>query len=110
LWARAVVCGLVVDNAGSSAHQVGQTYANRLRRRRPQPGDPWHLAAVLLPIHGARHDLWRGVDQDGNGRAILGQSRRTKHAAQPCCRTLVLFQLGQRERLLRDGKLATSPC
>jgi putative transposase len=37
--------------------KFGQTYANRLRRRRPQPGDKWHLDEVFLTINGERHYL-----------------------------------------------------
>src|SRR5262245_45716268 len=36
-----------------------QAYANQLRRRRPRPGDKWHLDEVFLTINGARHNLWR---------------------------------------------------
>jgi putative transposase len=32
-----------------------QDYANRLRRRRPRPGDKWHLDEVFLTINGERH-------------------------------------------------------
>ena len=46
--------------------KFGQAYANQLRRRRPQPGDKWHLDEVFLTIHGERHYLWRAVDQDGH--------------------------------------------
>src|SRR5436309_2057881 len=46
--------------------QCGQDYAKQLKRRRAQPGDTWHLDEVFLTIHGARHDLWRAVDQDEN--------------------------------------------
>jgi putative transposase len=37
--------------------KFGQEYANRLRRRRPQPGDTWHLDEVFLTINGERHYL-----------------------------------------------------
>jgi hypothetical protein len=30
--------------------KFGQQYANQLRRRRPQPGDTWHLDEVFLTI------------------------------------------------------------
>src|SRR5215813_3500522 len=30
--------------------KFGQEYANRLRRRRPQPGDKWHLEIVLTQL------------------------------------------------------------
>jgi putative transposase len=46
--------------------KFGQQYANQLQRRRPRPGDKWHLDEVFLTIHGERHYLWRAVDQDGN--------------------------------------------
>src|SRR5262245_21367583 len=39
--------------------KFGQDYANRLRRRRPRPGDKWHLDEVFLSIQGKRHYLWR---------------------------------------------------
>jgi transposase-like protein len=58
-------------------------------RRRPQPGDPWHLEAVFLTIHGERHALGRAVDQDDNVLDSLGQSRRNTHAAQKVFRTLL---------------------
>jgi hypothetical protein len=41
--------------------KFGQPYANRLRHRRPQPGDKWHLDEVFLTIKGERHYLWRAV-------------------------------------------------
>jgi putative transposase len=62
--------------------KFGQPYANQLRCRRPQSGDKWHLDEVFLSIRGERHDLWRAVDQDGNGLDILVQRRRDKHAAK----------------------------
>ena len=61
--------------------KFGQDYANRLRRRRPRPGDTWHLDEVFLTIKGKRHYLWRAVDQDDNVLDILVQSRRNKKAA-----------------------------
>src|SRR5262245_53113692 len=39
--------------------KCGQDYANRLRRRRPRPGDKWHLDEVFLTINGERPYLWR---------------------------------------------------
>jgi len=62
--------------------KFGQTYANQLRRRRPRPGDKWHLDEVVLTIKGERHYLWRAVDQDGNVLDILVQRRRNKRAAK----------------------------
>jgi putative transposase len=67
----------------------GQAYANELRRRRPRPGDTWHLDEILLSIHGERHYLVRAVDQDGHVLDILVQSRRDKAAAKKFFRKLL---------------------
>ncbi len=69
--------------------KFGQVYANRLRRRRPRPGDKWHLDEVFLAIKGERQYLWRAVDQDGNVLDILVQRRRDKHAAKKFFRKLL---------------------
>jgi putative transposase len=69
-------------------HKFGQAYANQLRRRRPQPGDKWHLDEVFLTINGQRHYLWRAVDQDGNVLDILVQRRRDKATAKKFFRKL----------------------
>ena len=63
------------------SRKFGQTYANALHRRRPQPGDKWHLDEVFLKINGKQHYLWRAVDQQGNILDILVTSRRDKQAA-----------------------------
>jgi putative transposase len=44
--------------------KFGQTFANRLRRRRTRPGDKWHLDEIFIKIKGKTHYLWRAVDQD----------------------------------------------
>jgi putative transposase len=62
--------------------KFGQQYANSLRRRRPRPGDTWHLDEVFITINGRRKYLWRAVDQDGNILDILLQNRRDKAAAR----------------------------
>ena len=61
--------------------KFGQTYANGLRRRRPRPGDKWHLDEVFIKINGKTHYLWRAVDQDGTVLDILVTSRRDAKAA-----------------------------
>jgi putative transposase len=61
--------------------KFGQTYANGLRRRRPRPGDKWHLDEVFITINGKRQYLWRAVDQHGNVLDILVTSRRDARAA-----------------------------
>jgi len=62
--------------------KFGQPYAHQLRRRRPRPGDKWHLDEVFLTIKGEHHYLWRAVDQEGNVLDILVQRRRDKQAAK----------------------------
>ncbi|MFH8520142.1 IS6 family transposase [Streptomyces gelaticus] len=62
--------------------KFGQAYADGLRRRRPGPGDKWHLDEVFVKINGVRQYLWRAVDQDGNVLDILVQSRRNTKAAR----------------------------
>ncbi|MGW9029333.1 IS6 family transposase [Streptomyces sp. NPDC055722] len=62
--------------------KFGQAYADGLRRRRPRPGDKWHLDEVFIKINGVRQYLWRAVDQDGNVLDILAQSRRDTKAAK----------------------------
>ena len=37
--------------------KFGQAYANQLRRRRPRPGDKWHLDEVFIRIRGELHYL-----------------------------------------------------
>lgn len=45
--------------------KFGLEFARKLRRRRPKPGDTWHLDEVVLRINGQLHYLWRAVDQHG---------------------------------------------
>jgi putative transposase len=85
------VCDILVTCEASRTwcRKFGQQYANQLRRRRPSPGDKWHLDEVFLTINRERYYLWRAVDQDGNVLDILVQSRRNKQAAQKCFRELL---------------------
>src|SRR6185369_6304727 len=69
--------------------KFGQQYANQLRRRRPRPGDKWHMDEVFLMIKGEHHYLWRAVDQDGNILDSLVQRRRDKRAAKKFFRKLL---------------------
>ncbi len=84
----------------------GATDANTLRRRRPQPGDKWHLDAVFISINGATYYRWRAVDQDGTVLDILVQARRDKHAAAKFLRTL-LKGLTSVPRVVITDKLAS---
>ena len=60
----------------------GSDFARKLRRRRPQPGDTWHLDEVFIRIRGVLHYLWRAVDQHGVVLDILVQDRRNGAAAK----------------------------
>jgi putative transposase len=62
--------------------KFGASFADHLRRRRPRPGDKWHLDEVFVRIQGELHYLWRAVDQDGVVLDILVQSRRNAGAAK----------------------------
>lgn len=62
--------------------KFGASFADKLRRRRPRPGDKWHLDEVFVRIQGVLHYLWRAVDQDGVVLDILLQSRRDAGAAK----------------------------
>jgi transposase-like protein len=67
--------------------KFGPLYANQ--RRRPRPGDQWHLDEGSLTIHGNRHDRWRAVDQDGQVLAILVPRRQDKKIARQVFRKLL---------------------
>ncbi|WP_406483510.1 IS6 family transposase [Streptomyces sp. NBC_01615] len=79
-----LVRGVVVSHEAIRqwCDRFGPQYASALRRRRPQAGDKWHLDEVFIKINGARHYLWRAVDQDGNVLDILVQSKRDAKAAK----------------------------
>jgi putative transposase len=87
LFARGII--VTYEAIRQWCHKFGQAYANQLRRRRPRPGDKWHLDEVFLRINGARHYLWRAVDQDGHVLDILVQSCRNKKAAKKFFRKLL---------------------
>jgi putative transposase len=86
--------------------KFGQIYANGLRRRRPRPGDKWHLDEVFIKIGGKTHYLWRAVDQDGNVLDILVASHRDAKAATRFFRKL-LRGLRFVPRVLVTDKLAS---
>ncbi len=62
--------------------KFGIGFANNLRRRRPRPGDKWHMDEVFIRIQGELRYLWRAVDQDGIVLDILVQTRRDAGAAK----------------------------
>jgi len=62
--------------------KFGPALARKLKKRQGRLGDTWHIDEVLVTIQGARHNLWRAVDQDGDVIDILVQRRRNKRAAE----------------------------
>jgi len=75
-----------------------------VRRRRPRPGDTWHLDEGFVKSNGQRHFLWRAVDQDGVVLDGLVQPRRDTIAAQRFFRKL-LKGLPHAPRVLITDKL-----
>ncbi len=62
--------------------RFGAAYATQVRRRRPRPGDKWHLDELVVSIKGAPRYLWRAVDQRGITLGILVTARRDSLAAR----------------------------
>jgi putative transposase len=83
--------------------KFGSEFAARLRRRRPRPGDTWHLDEVFLRIDGALHYLWRAVDQHGVVLDILVQARRNATAAKRFFKRLLRGLKYKPRRLITDG-------
>ena len=87
--------------------KFGPVYAAGLRRRRPSPGDRWHLDEVQLKINGRRHWLWRAVDQEGMVLDILVQARRNRKAAETFLRRVLVGCGNRRPRVIVTDKLAS---
>jgi putative transposase len=88
--------------------KFGATYAQALRRRRPRPGDKWHVDEVQLKINGRKHWLWRAVDQNGMVLDILVPERRNQQAAERFLRR-VLDGEDATPRVVVTDKLASYP-
>jgi putative transposase len=82
LFARGII--VTYEAIRKWCRKFGQQYAHQLRRRRPQPGDKWHLDEVFLTIQGERHHWWRANVLD-----ILVQPRRDQKAAKTFFRKLL---------------------
>ena len=83
--------------------KFGAEFAKRLRRRRPRPGDVWHLDEVFVRINGTLHYLWRAVDQNGVELDILVQGRRNAAAAKRFFKRLLRGLRYKPRRLITDG-------
>src|ERR687894_523008 len=64
------------------ALKFGPDYARRLKRKRPNRRDIWHLDEVVITIAGRKHWLWRAVDQNGYVLDEIVQTRRDTKAAK----------------------------
>jgi putative transposase len=85
------------------SRKFGPAFAKKLRRRRPRPGDTWHLDEVFLRINGVLHYLWRAVDQHGVVLDILVQDRRNAAAAKRFFKRLLHGLQYKPRRLITDG-------
>ena len=101
-----VVLWSVMRRSGTGVPSSGRPTPTKLRRRRPRPGDKWHLDEVFVKINGITHYLWRAVDQHGNILDVLVQSRRNAKAARKFFRKL-LKGLRYVPRVLVTDKLAS---
>src|SRR4028119_2134240 len=83
--------------------KFGHGFAAKLRRRRPKPGDTWHLDEVFLKINGKLHYLWRAVDQHGVVLDILIQDRRNATAAKRFFKRLLAGLKYKPRKIITDG-------
>jgi putative transposase len=83
--------------------KFGGDFARKLRRRRPRPGDTWHMDEVFLRINGELHYLWRAVDQHGVVLDILVQARRNASAAKRFFKRLLAGLRYKPRRIVTDG-------
>jgi putative transposase len=83
--------------------KFGAEVASRLRRRRPKPGDTWHMDEVFIRINGEVHYLWRAVDQHGVVLDILVQDRRNASAAKRFFKRLLAGLKYRPRRIVTDG-------
>ena len=88
------------------AMKFGQDYARRLKRKRPNRNDVWHLDEVVIRIGGIKHWLWRAVDQEGYILdEILQRQRDTKAASRLLLR--LLKQQGSPPKCMITDKLGS---
>ena len=97
--------GVIVthESIRSWCNKFGAEFAKRLRKRRPKPGDVWHLDEVFIRINGMLHYLWRAVDQNGVVLDILVQGRRNADAAKRFFKRLLRGLQYKPRRLITDG-------
>jgi putative transposase len=84
------------------ALKFGPMYARRLRRKRPNRRDIWHLDEVAVTISGKKHWLWRAVGQDGYLLDEVVQTRRDTKAAKRLLKRLLRKQGCPPRRMITD--------
>jgi putative transposase len=72
--------------------KFGPVISRRLRQRRPQPSDRWHLDEMVVRIAGKGMYLWRAVDHEGEVLDMLVRRRRDSRAALWLMRKLLKKQ------------------
>jgi putative transposase len=72
--------GVVVshDTVRQWCAKFGQTYASGLRRRRPRPGDKWHLDEVFIKIGGKTGKLASWMTKVVQNVWCAGLKQRTR--------------------------------
>ena len=83
--------------------KFGAVFSRKLRRRRPRPGDTWHLDEMFIRVNGELHYLWRAVDQHGVVLDILVQRRRNGTAAKRFFKHLLCGLKYKPRCLITDG-------
>jgi putative transposase len=84
------------------ALKFGPAYARRLKRKRPNRRDMWHLDEVVVTIAGQKHWLWRAVDQGGYVLDEIVQDRRDTKAAKRLLKRLLRKQGRPPRRMITD--------
>src|SRR3954467_3522167 len=84
------------------ALKFGQSFANKIRRRLPAPGDKWHLDEVVITIAGKRHWLWRAGGQVGYVLGEIVHTRRATRATKRLLKRLLRKQGGPPRRMITD--------
>jgi putative transposase len=97
--------GIVVthESIRQWCRRFGADFARQLQKRRPQPGDTWHMDEVFIRIRGEVHYLWRAVDQHGIVLDIPVQERRNATAAKRFFKRLLAGLRYKPNRIVTDG-------
>jgi putative transposase len=83
--------------------RFGAELVTKLRKRRPRPGDTWHMDEVYLRTNGELFYLWRAVDQHGVVLDMLVQERRNATAAKCFFKHLPARLKYKPRRVITDG-------